>query len=122
VHANSAADALDALVSAALMAGENVSERVVQRVFASAIDLVVHLDREALGEGGGGPMRQVREIVSVAPGRRESFSIQVLFSRPRLGESMIWVGESLPESLVSRIERATGSTLAAIVDGEGRPT
>ena len=121
VHANSAADALDALVSAALMAGENVSERVVERVFASAIDLVVHLDREALGEGRCGPMRQVREIVSVAPGRRESFSIQALFSRPRLGESMLWVGESLPESLVSRIQRATGSTLAAIVDGEGWP-
>ena len=80
VHANSAADALNALVSAALMAGENVSERVVQRVFASAIDLVVHVDREALGEDRGGPMRQVREIISVMPGRQESFSTSPLFS------------------------------------------
>jgi len=38
-----------------------------------------------------------------------------------LGESMMWVGESPPESLVSRIERATGSTLGAILDGEGWP-
>ena len=121
VHANSAADALDALVSAALMAGENVSERVVRRIFASAIDLVVHVDRKALGEGRGGPMRQVREIVSVMPGRREPFSIQALFCRSRLGEPMSWVGESPPEALVSRIERATGSALGAILGSEGWP-
>lgn len=119
VHANSAADALNALVSAALMAGENVSERVVRRVFASAIDLVVHVDREALGEDRGGPMRQVREIISVMPGRRESFSTSPLFCRTRLGEPMNWVGDSLPGSLVSRIERATGVGLGAILNGEG---
>jgi pilus assembly protein CpaF len=34
IHANSASDALDALVNAALMAGENVHERVVRKVFA----------------------------------------------------------------------------------------
>ena len=119
VHANSAVDALNALVSAALMAGENVSERVVGRVFASAIDLVVHLDREALGEGRGGLMRQVREIISVMPGHHESFSTQALFSRPRLGEPMTWKGDSPPESLVARIERAVGVPLAAIVNGGG---
>ena len=36
---------LHALVNAALMAGENVTERVVQRVFSSALDLVVHVER-----------------------------------------------------------------------------
>ena len=45
IHANSAADALEALVTAALMAGENVPEPVVRKVFAYSIDLVVHLDR-----------------------------------------------------------------------------
>ena len=34
---------------------------------------------------------------------------------------MMWVGESLPESLVARIERATGSALGEILDGEGLP-
>ena len=106
-------------MSAALMAGENVSERVVRRVFASAIDLVVHVDREALGEDRGGPMRQVREIISVMPGRQESFSTSPLFCRTRLGEPMNWVGDSLPGSLVSRIERATGVGLGAILNGEG---
>ncbi|HXF36784.1 MAG TPA: ATPase, T2SS/T4P/T4SS family [Actinomycetota bacterium] len=43
VHANSARDALTALVNMALMAGENVTEPVVRSVFASAIDFVVHL-------------------------------------------------------------------------------
>ncbi len=119
VHANSAADALDALVSAALMAGENVSEQVVRRVFASAIDVVVHLDREPLGEGRGGPMRQVQEIISVAPGLHESFSTQALFSRPRLGEPMTWCGEPPLASLVSRLERAAGAPLAVIVNDDG---
>jgi len=63
----------------------------------------------------------VREIVSVTPGRQESFSIHALFRRPRLGESMVWVGGSPPDSLVSRIERATGSALGAVLDGEGWP-
>ncbi len=119
VHANSAPDALNALVSAALMAGENVSERVVRRVFASAIDLVVHLDREALGEGRSGPLRQVREIISVGPGPDSSFSTWELFSRSRLGEPMTWRGGHLPDSLLSRIERAAGTSLASILNGDG---
>ncbi len=119
VHANSASDALGALISAALMAGENVSERVVRRVFASAIDLVVHLDRENSGGGEGGLMRQVREIISVDPGPDGSFSERVIFHRPRLGEPMIWSGELLSESLSGRIERAAGMPLAELLEESG---
>lgn len=121
VHANSAADALNALVSAALMAGENVSEPVVRRVFASAIDLVIHLDRTALGEGlGGGPLRQAREIVAVVPGREGSFQIRDLFSRPQLGEPMTWSGHFPPRALRSRIEQAAGVSMEKIMgDGGG---
>lgn len=120
VHANSAADALDALVSAALMAGENVSEPVVRRVFASGIDLVIHLDRQALGEGhGGGPLRQVREIVAVAPGRDGSFAVRDLFSRPQLGEPMTWRGHIPPRGLSSRIEQAVGASMAEIMGDRG---
>ena len=46
VHANSASEALDALVNAALMAGENVTERIVRKVFSESLDVVVHLDRD----------------------------------------------------------------------------
>ncbi len=120
VHANSAADALAALVSAALMAGENVSESVVRRVFVSAIDLIIHVDREAAGEGRGeSPMRQVREIISVTPGSEGSFSVHVLFSRPRLGEPMTWSGDSLPEALRVRIERAAGMPMEGILGSRG---
>ena len=119
VHANSAADALEALVSAALMAGENVGEQVVRRIFASAIDLVVHVDRAPLGEGRDGLLRQVREIVSVAPGAEGSFSVCVLFARPRLGEPMTWSGEFPSESLRTGIERAAGVPLVEIMDGRG---
>lgn len=120
VHANSAPDALHALVSAALMAGENVSESVVRRVFASAIDLIVHLDREATGEGRSDClMRQVREIISVSPGSDGSFSIRVIFSRPRLGEPMTGGGEFLPDVLRSRIERAAGAPMESILSGKG---
>ena len=48
VHANSAIEALHALVNAALMAGENVTERVVRKVFSESLDLVVHVDRDDL--------------------------------------------------------------------------
>lgn len=44
VHANSARDALSALVNAAIMAGENVGEGIVRTVFAGALDYVVHCD------------------------------------------------------------------------------
>ena len=46
LHANSARDAVNALVNAALMAGENVTERIVRRIFVEALDLVVHVDRD----------------------------------------------------------------------------
>ena len=48
VHANSAGEAVNALVNAALMAGENVTERIVGKVFGDALDLVVQLDRDDL--------------------------------------------------------------------------
>src|SRR5580765_5311323 len=80
VHANSAYDALHALVNAALMAGENVTERVVRRVLSSALDLVVHLDRDD-GTVGGRVRRQVMEITAVVPALGDDFSLEPLFVR-----------------------------------------
>src|SRR4029078_3301686 len=62
VHANSAPEALHALVNAALMAGENVTERVVQRVFSSALDLVVHVERHDVPGAGAGLRGRVTAI------------------------------------------------------------
>ncbi len=64
LHANSARDAITKMCTLPLLAGENVSAAFVVPTVASAIDLVVHLDRDARGR------RQVREIIGV-PGRVE---------------------------------------------------
>ncbi len=115
VHANSASDALDALVNAALMAGENVTEPVVRKVFSSALDVVVHLDRDAVGDG---PIRRrVMEILAVVPSLRDDFSSQPIFAREHIGAPLQWTGALPPQSLVDRIERVLpdGSALRAIV-------
>ena len=54
----------DPLVNAAMMAGENVAEPVVRRVFASSLDFVVHLDRDATGVNDGPVRRQVVEVLA----------------------------------------------------------
>lgn len=119
VHANSAADALDALVNAALMAGENVTESVVRNVFASAIDLVVHLDRDVAGDG---PIRRrVMEILAVVPSLHDDFSTQPVFVRDHIGAALRWTGALPPAALVDRIERTMGSaeTLRGMLAGTG---
>ena len=103
VHANSAAEALDALVNAALMAGENVTERVVRKVFSEALDVVVHLDRDDGTSAEGGPIRrQVMEIAAVVPAMRDDFSVEPIFVRERLGAPLRWTGV-VPARLSSRL-------------------
>ncbi len=104
IHANSAADALEALVNAALMAGENVPERVVRKVFASSIDLVVHVDREVL-PGGTDIKRQVLEVRAVVPALHDDFSSEPIFARTSLGSPLDWTGSLPPEALKARIEK-----------------
>jgi pilus assembly protein CpaF len=119
IHANSATDALDALVNAALMAGENVPERVVRKVFASSIDVVVHLDRD-LNPGDGRIRRQTVEIRALVASLHEDFSTQPLFSRERLGAPMEWSGALPPQTLARRILSALppGVTLSDVMEGE----
>jgi pilus assembly protein CpaF len=103
VHANSAAEALDALVNAALMAGENVTERVVRKVFSEALDVVVHLDRDDGTSAEGGMIRrQVMEIAAVVPAMRDDFSVEPIFVRDRLGAPLRWTGV-VPVRLATRL-------------------
>jgi len=121
IHANSAPDALHALVNAALMAGENVPEPVVRRVFSSSIDLVVHLDR-GMDPVGNGMLRQTMEIRAVVPALHEDFSTEPIFVRERLGAPLEWTGALPPEALSGRLERAMPHrvTLASFFrDGPG---
>lgn len=118
IHANSAPDALDALVNAALMAGENIPERVVRKVFASSIDLVVHLDRD-VDPNGGGIRRQTVEIRALVPSLHDDFSSEPLFHRERLGGPLEWTGSLPPKALVRRLERNLPheTSLAAMMEG-----
>jgi len=119
VHANSAPEALHALVNAALMAGENVTERVVQRVFSSALDLVVHVERRD-GVGGVGARRQVSAITAVVPALTDGFTCEPIFVRDGDGP-LRWTG-SMPERLEHRADRALGGTgaLRAVLEAGGR--
>ena len=123
VHANSAREALSALVNAALMAGENVTEGVVRSVFASSIDFVVHLDRDSTVRSGRGIRRQVMEILSIVPSLRDDFTTEPLFIREDLGGPLEWTGVFPPADLTRRTERCLpeGMTLRAILEGRLSP-
>jgi pilus assembly protein CpaF len=111
IHANSASDALDALVNAALMAGENIPERVVRKVFASSIDLVVHLDRD-VDPKGGGIRRQTVEIRALVPSLHDDFTTEPIFLRERLGGPLEWTGAMPPQRLARRLERSVSGHAA----------
>lgn len=120
IHANSASDALDALVNAALMAGENVPERVVRKVFSSSIDLVVHLDRQ-LDAANQRIVRETMEIRAVVPSLHDDFSTEAIFTRDRIGAPLRWSGALPPAGLTRRIERElpTDTSIAAVLrDGD----
>lgn len=119
IHANSAADALDALVNAALMAGENVPERVVRKVFASSVDLVIHLDR-AVDSGGRRIIRETMEIRAVVPSLHDDFSTEALFVRERIGLPLVWTGALPPPRLAHRLQPLlpSGFTLADLLGGD----
>jgi pilus assembly protein CpaF len=106
VHANSASEGLDALVNAALMAGENVTERIVRKVFSESLDVVVHLDRDDAARNDGGSLRRrVVEIAAVVPALRDDFTVEPLFVRDAIDAPLRWTG-ALPASLATRLERA----------------
>jgi pilus assembly protein CpaF len=119
IHANSARDALNALVNAAMMAGENVAEPVVRRVFASSLDFVVHLDRDATGVNDGPVRRQVVEVLALVPALHDDFSTQPIFARARLGGPLEWTGGFPPDGVVDRIERVlpAGTRLGDVLEG-----
>ncbi len=120
VHANSARDALEALVNAALMAGENVEDGIVRRIFATSIDLVVHLDRTVAPRPGTTTVRrEVMEILALVPSLHGDFSTQPLFTRSAPGSTLEWTGALPPEGLADRLRRRLpkGVGMAAVLEG-----
>jgi pilus assembly protein CpaF len=119
VHANSASEALAALVNAALMAGENVTERIVRKVFSESLDVVVHLERDDTGGDGESIRRRVVEIAAVVPALRDDFTVEPLFVREDPRGPLRWTG-ALPPSLVSRLDRVSGAGVhEVLVAAEG---
>ena len=94
-------------VKTALMAGENVPERVVRKVFSSSIDLVIHLDR-SWDQSGMRVLRQMTEIRAVVPALHDDFSSEPIFARSRIGAPLEWSGALPPARLSERLERAGG--------------
>lgn len=85
LHANSARDALEKLVSYCVLAGQNIAIPFVRRTISSVTDLVVHLRRSGKG-------RFVEEIGYVpAQLDGEVFTVQQLYRRE--GERLVWTGQ-----------------------------
>jgi hypothetical protein len=118
IHANSATDSLAALVNAALMAGENVPEQVVRKIFSTSIDFIVHLDRD-VEPFEGKIRRQTVEIRALVPSLHEDFSSEPLFVRERMGGPMEWTGASPPDAIARRLQAALpgGLSLADVMKG-----
>jgi Flp pilus assembly CpaF family ATPase len=123
VHANSARDALNAIVNAALMAGENVTEHIVRKVFAATVDFVIHLDRDTVVAQGEGMRRQTMEILAVSPALTDDFTTEPIFVREALGKPLVWTGQLPSAAVVNRLEAAIGSqfSLRAICEGAVSP-
>mgnify|MGYP002622026764 FL=1 len=118
IHSNSATDALNALVNAALMAGENVPDKVVRSIFATSIDLVVHIDRHA--DPDGRIRRQTAEIRALVPSLHDDFSTEAIFERAFPGAPLQWTGALPPEGLRRKLERVLpeGLTIAGLLGGQ----
>jgi pilus assembly protein CpaF len=124
IHANSARQGLQALVSTAVMAGPNVAVDQVRHVFSSIIDLVVSVAKEpvtATRDGSGG-RRQVMEIASVPrlSGSEVEFSVEPIFLREDFGAPLCWTGTPLPHELSHRLDavlRPLGLVAADVLEG-----
>lgn len=128
IHANSAEDALEALVLTALGAGENIQEKLIRRTFSRSIDFVVFCERDDpnVGDPDGAYLHQVTEIRAVSPFLLDdgAFSSEPIFHRPGgIGTPMEATGRAMPTDLVRRLERQLpfGITLQDVITGKIDP-
>jgi pilus assembly protein CpaF len=128
LHANSARAGLQALMSTAVMAGQNVDAAQIRAVFCSIVDLVVHLEREplaAIQSGRGRVRRQVMEIAAVPPlqGSDTDFTVEPIFVRDELGAPLRWTSAPLPDDLQMRLDRALrprNASVQGVLEGRDR--
>lgn len=85
IHANSAGDALEKLVSYGVLAGDNIAVSFLRRTIAAVVDLVVFLKRTPDG-------RQIHEILAVP----EQLDAEVFTVAPLYGMqngALAWLGQ-----------------------------
>ncbi|MCL1594527.1 MAG: Flp pilus assembly complex ATPase component TadA [Actinomycetia bacterium] len=92
IHANSARDALEKLVSYGVLAGDNISIPFLRRTVAAVVDIVVYVRRTPQG-------RHVHEVLAV-PEQLDAdvFTVSTLYER--VGGNLRWMGTA-PESAES---------------------
>jgi pilus assembly protein CpaF len=121
IHSDSAAKALTALLSSALMAGENVSADTLRMIFSESLDAVCYLDRHITREGGS--FRECREIVLVKgiTEGRGGWTVEPMFQRAAGG--LRWTGLMPEGELTARIEQVLpdGVKLSMVLEGEWHP-
>jgi len=114
LHANQPRDALSRLETLVLMAGVDLPHKAIRQQVASAIDIIVHIDR--LRDGS----RRITNIVEVIGMEEEMITLQEIFKfrslgsnvegwiqgaieptglRPRIIDRLFDMGLSLPEEL-----------------------
>ena len=96
VHANSPRDALRRLETMVLLGGVELPLRAIREQVASAVDLVVHLARDAHGR------RFVQTVTEVVGMEGETISTADLFSRDLSGGAAGGLAPLEPTGLVSR--------------------
>jgi pilus assembly protein CpaF len=121
IHANHARGALDALVHAAVMAGENVAEEALRAVFTAAIDVVVHVELRQPGQDGEHAMRRrVTEIIGIVPSLHGNFSTEPIFTRAHFDAPLEWTGY-VPADTRLEGRLAAGITLRDLAAGSVSP-
>lgn len=93
IHANTAREAVMKLCTLPLLAGENVTSQFVVPTVASAIDLVVHVERDGAGR------RRVSEISGVS-GRVEAGRVEI--------SSIFTTGNAPGSQAAARLIRSNG--------------
>jgi pilus assembly protein CpaF len=107
VHANSAREAILKLCTLPLLAGENVTSDFVVPTVAAAVDLIVHVTRDAKG------VRRIHEIAATTG--------EVVDNRPELQPLVRWNGTAwevlsthLPKSLIRNTNVDAAALWAAV--------
>jgi pilus assembly protein CpaF len=90
IHANSAREALNKLMTLPLLAGENVSHAFVVPTVATAVDVIVHV---SLQDG----VRRCAQILGV-PGRVEGNTVETVTLFERTKGSLKWSGHQPPRA------------------------